>query len=460
MPAKPTGRGRVRAEQAPVPAPSHDRLREKLTEAMTATIPRRTRRDVRIPGIPGKALAVIGVRRGGKTSLLHSRMAARVAEGHARETQLLLELEDERLEGMTAQDLGWIIEEHGRRYPDVRRGGAAGGTLWVYLDEVQVVPGWPTLVHRLLNAGDVEVCVSGSSAKLLSREVATALRGRGMEVLVHPFSFRETLRHAGAEPEGEWAHLDTAERARLDHALREYLRVGGFPEAQLVDTEDHVDLLTGYVDTMVLRDVIERHDVKNVRALRWLQRHLLANPGGNVSIKKLYDALRSQGIGVAKDTVYEYVSFLEDAFLIRRVSMHSASERQRMANPEKIYPVDTGLISIFERSGRTHHGRALETATLLELERRGYAASWLRTPEGWEVDFFAERVSKRPLLVQVCLDTSQDDTWAREVRALESAAALHPDADAVLVTLDPSPPRALPGRLRWQPAAQWLLDGW
>ena len=425
---------------------------------MSATIPARTRRDVRVPGIPGKALAVIGVRRGGKTSLLHGRMAARVAEGHARESQLLLELEDERLEGITAQDLGWIIEEHGRRYPHVRRGGALGGTLWLYLDEVQVVPRWETLVHRLLNAGDVEVTVSGSSAKLLSREVATALRGRGMEVLVHPFSFREALRHAGAEPANPWVHFSAAERAALDHALQEYLRVGGFPEAQGVAVQDRVDLLTGYVDTMVLRDVIERHDVKNVRALRWLQRHILATPGGNVSIKKLYDALRSQGIGVGKDTVYAYVGYLEDAFLVRRVSMHSASERQRMANPEKIYPVDTGLITIYERSGRTNHGRALETATLLELERRGYAASWLKTKEGWEVDFLAERVGKTPLLIQVCLDTTQSETWAREVRALESAAAMHPDADAVLVTLDPSPPRALPGRLQWQPAAQWLLE--
>ena len=261
---------------------------------MSATIPARTRRDIRVPGIPGKALAVIGVRRGGKTSLLHVRMAARVAEGQARESQLLLELEDERLEGMTAQDLGWIIEEHGRRYPHVRRGGALGGTLWLDLDEVQVVPRWETLVHRLLDAGD---------------------------------------------------HLSAAERAALDHAMQGYLRVGGFPEAQSVDAQDHVDLLSGYVDTMVLRDVIERHDVKNVRALRWLQRQILATPGGNVSVKKLYDALKSRGIGVGKDAVYAYIGYLDDAFLIRRVPMHCASERQRMANPEKIYPVDTGLIS-------------------------------------------------------------------------------------------------------------------
>ncbi len=185
---------------------------------------------------------------------------------------------------------------------------------------------------------------------------------------------------------------------------------------------------------------------------------MLATPGGNVSIKKLHDALRSQGIAVGKDTVYADIGYLEDAFPIRRVEMHSASERQRMSNPEKIYPVDTGLIAIYERAGRTHHGRALETATLLELERRGYTASWLRTSEGWEVDFLAERVGMTPLLIQVCLDTSQGETWAREVRALESAASMHPDADAVLVTLDPSPPRSLPGRLQWQPAAQWLFE--
>lgn len=443
---------------------SRDRLRDKLTESMTAAIPDRIPRDVRVPGIPGKALAVVGVRRGGKTSFLHRRMADHIAAGRARESQLLLELEDERLVGMTAADIGWIVEEHGRRHPHVRaegadRGVADRGTLSLYLDEVQVVPDWETLVHRLLAAGDVEIAVSGSSSKLLSREVATSLRGRAMEVLVHPFSFREALRHAGTEPTTPWEQLAAVDRAALDAALQRYLTVGGFPEAQRADDIDRTELLTGYVDTMVLRDVIERHTVTNVRALRWLQRHLLATPGGSVSVNKLYDSLRSQGIGVGKDTVYAYVSHFEDAFLLRSITMHSSSERQRMSNPRKVYPVDPGLIAIYERAGRTHRGRALETAVLLELERRRYAVDWFRTSEGWEVDFFAHRPATAPLLLQVCLDTSADATWEREVRALNSAAAAQPDADAVLVTLDPTPPeRELPGRLQWMPAARWLLE--
>ncbi len=101
---------------------------------------------------------------------------------------------------------------------------------------------------------------------------------------------------------------------------------------------------------MVLRDVIDRHAVTNPLALRWLQRQLLAHPGGAFSVKKHYDTLRSQGVRVGKDTLHAYLGYLEDAFLVRTVSLHAASERQRMVNPRKAYPVDPGLISLFARA--------------------------------------------------------------------------------------------------------------
>lgn len=434
---------------------SSELLRLKLTESLAAPVASLTPRDIRIPEVPGKAIAIIGVRRGGKTSFLRQRMSERIDAGRSRESQLLLSLEDERLVGMTALDLGWLLEEHARQVPALREQGG----LSIYLDEVQLVTGWETLVRRLVDEGGVEVFVSGSSARLLSREVATSLRGRAMEVLVHPFSFRETLRHADAEPAHALERLPTKERAVLDGAVRTYLEVGGFPEAQGTEARDRLALLKGYVDIMVLRDVIERHDVSNPHALRWLQRHLLANPGGGFSVKKLYDDLRSQGIPVAKDTLHSYLGHLQDAFLIRAISMHSASERQRMVNPRKAYPVDPGLISVYERTGRVHRGRALETAVLLELERRGYTAEWVRTPRGWEVDFLAERAGDPPLLVQVSLETAADDTWEREIRALADAARAHPSARALLLTLDPSPPlRELPAPLEWRAASHWLLD--
>jgi predicted AAA+ superfamily ATPase len=157
--------------------------------------------------------------------------------------------------------------------------------------------------------------------------------------------------------------------------------------------------------------------------------------------------------------LHAYLAHLEDAFLVRTVAMHSASERQRMVNPRKAYPVDPGLIALFERSGRSHQGRALETAVLLELERRGYEVTYVRTKEGLEVDFLAHRAGDPDLLVQVCLETEGDETWERELRALQSGAAAHPRAHPVLVTLDTEPPkRALPDGIRWTPASAWLLE--
>jgi len=431
-----------------------DLLRLKLAESLEAEPPPLTRRDVHLPAIRGKALAVIGVRRGGKTSFLAQCRAERLAAGRAREGQLLLSLEDERLVELTVADLRWLLSEHERQHPGLR----SGGGMTLYLDEVQTVPGWEGLVRRLIDQRGVEIFVSGSSARLLSREVATSLRGRAMEVLVHPFSFREALRHAGAEPAAA-ARLRTSERSALDRRLRRYLAEGGFPEAQGASPRDRAALLAGYVDVVVLRDVIERHAVSNPRALRWVERQLLANPGGSFSVKKHYDTLRSQGVAVGKDTLHGYLAHLEDSFLVRTVAMHSASERQRMVNPRKAYPVDPGLIALFERSGRTHYGRALETAIMLELERRGFEVSYVRTEEGFEVDFLAERPGERPLLVQACFESEGDETWQRELRALEAAAAENRGARAFLVTLDAAEPsRPLPRGITWAPAARWLLE--
>lgn len=433
---------------------SNDLLQLKLAECLTAPLTGQTPRDVRLPDIPGKAMAVIGVRRSGKTTFLHQQRALRHARGDPPGTQLVVSLEDERLVGMTAADLGWLLEEHLRVVPALH----GGAKRTVYLDEVQVVPGWESLVRRLLDGRQTDVFVSGSSARLLSREVATALRGRSMDVLIHPFSFREALRHAELEPKEPWTALSATRRAGLDAALRSYLEIGGFPEAQGVDVRDRLPLLKGYVDVMLLRDVIDRHGITHPVALRWLQRHLLANPASTFSISKLYSDLKSQGVAVAKDTMHEYLAHLEDAFMLRVIGMHSASERQRLVNPRKAYPIDPGLISLYERAGRSHYRRALETAVLLEFERRGYSVDWYRAGDS-EVDFYAERTREAPMLVQVSLDTTADATWEREMRPLERAAAAQPDARAVLITVDSAPPtRRLPRRIEWRSATHWFLD--
>jgi len=294
---------------------------------------------------------------------------------------------------------------------------------------------------------------------MLSREVATSMRGWAMEAVVYPFSFRESLAHHGVLPEVGWYLLPKARRSRLERAFLDYLLEGGFPEAQGIDARDRRPLLQSYVDVAVLRDVIERHGVSNPVALRWLQRHLLGNPAAPFSIQKFYDTLKSQGLPVSKDSLHAFLAHFEDAFLIRTTSLLTASERQRMVNPRKAYPIDCGFVSIYERVGRANLGHALETAVLIELQRRGCEVHYLRTPEGREVDFHALDAEGRTFLIQACADASDPATLEREIRSLVEASALHPGASPVLVLLHSTPVGiSVPPSVQAIPAVQWFLD--
>jgi uncharacterized protein len=430
-------------------------IRQKIIDNLAAPQLQLTRRDVWMPSLPNKAVAVIGMRRAGKTSLLWQVMAQRVAQGTAREGLLYFSFEDERLAGMQAADLGLVVEEYFHLQPQWR-GGPTRATL--LLDEIQLVPGWETFARRLLDTERVDLFISGSSARLLSREVATSMRGRALEAVVTPFSFRESLRHAGQEPEREWDRLPKAARSALHKALLGYLDRGGFPEAQGLDARNRHVLLTNYVDVVLLRDVVERHAVSQPLVLRWLVRQLLGNAAGCFSINKFHTDLKSQNIAVSKETLHHYLAHLEDAFLLSSVGIATESEQRRRVNPRKAYPVDTGLIAMLDRSGRSNIGHALETAVAHELGRRGAAVSYVRTAAGTEVDFLARFFDGRQQLIQVCASLDSADTQARELRALKDAAAEHPQAQAILIALDHPELLSLPPGVALIPAVQWLLQ--
>ena len=191
------------------------------------------------------------------------------------------------------------------------------------------------------------------------------------------------------------------------------------------------------MDVAILRDVVDRHRVSNVVGLRWLVRRLLGNAGARFSVEKFHRALRSEGIAIARDTVHQHLGYLEDCFLVRTLWMESRSERQRMVNPRKSYPVDAGLISVFDRTGRANTGHALETAVFVELERRRYETTYVRTPEGFDVDFLA-RGDGAPELIQVCADASTPTTGTRELRALTAAGSHVPISNEATTHPEPS----------------------
>jgi predicted AAA+ superfamily ATPase len=320
------------------------------------------------------------------------------------------------------------------------------------------VPGWKLFARRLLDSENIELFLSGSSARLLSREVATSMRGRAMEAVVSPFSFREMLRNAGREPNKPTDRLTKAERSQLDKDLQEFLAHGGFPEAQGLDTRNRIELLRTYVDVVILRDVVERHNLSQPQVLHWMVRQLLGNAAGTFSINKFHADLKSRGVAVGKDTLHSYLAHLEDAFLLCSLDVATDSERRRQVNPRKVYPVDTGLTSVFDRSGKTNVGHALETAVLHELHRRGAQTNYVRTPDGLEVDFYARHLSGVETLIQVCADLDHPDTLAREVRALQDAAQTWPRATLQLITLTRPKTGVLPPSIQMHLASDWLLQ--
>jgi uncharacterized protein len=429
-------------------------LRQKIIDSLASEPPLFIHRDVHLPRIQGKAIAVIGPRRAGKTTFLWQIMMERQARGYDREALLYFNFEDERLIGITAADLPMLVEEYYKLHPERRD----KKKVVFFLDEIQLAPGWEIFARRLLDTEKIELFISGSSAKLLSREVATSMRGRGMEALVFPFNFREFLRRHHSEPTGKAARLPKAERSMIEKKLRDYLAGGGFPEALDAAGRDRFDLLRGYVDTMLLRDVIERHAVSHPVALGWMARRLLGNAGGAFSVNKFYNDLRAQGIPVAKDTLHAYLGYFEDAFMIRTVEVAAESERRRMVNPRKAYPVDPGLIPVFDRSGKANLGHALETAVALELERLGAELSYVRNPSGSEVDFLARYAEGNQDLIQVCTDLDSVSVRDREVGALLEAAGKHRKAELHIVVLNADAARDIPKPIQAHNAAIWFLD--
>lgn len=429
-------------------------LAEKLSVALEPAEPARfTRRDAHLPAVPGKVHSVIGMRRAGKTTFLRQLLEARRAEAPP-ERALYLSFDDDRLAGLGVDQLGSLLEEYYRRHPNLR--GRA--TAYWFLDEIQLVPGWERFARRVLDSERIELVVSGSSARLLSREVHTSLRGRGMATTIRPFSFREYLRHRNEEPGKPPRRWTPAERSLVERRFREFLVEGGFPEVQHLAPALRIELLQGYVDTVLFRDVVERHGISQVAAMRWVVRHCLRNPAGSFSVHRLHQDLKSQGLGVARDLVHAMLAHLVDAFLLSSVWLATDSERQRNSNPRKLYPADPGLIGAFDASGRAHLGHALETVVLHELERRGAEVGYVKTDEGLEVDFLARVPAAGEELIQVCADVTARATLERELRALDAAGRKHRRARRRLLVLDRDSSTGVdvPG-VQVESACEWLL---
>jgi predicted AAA+ superfamily ATPase len=413
-------------------------------------VPKPTRRDVSLPELAGKVDAVIGMRRVGKSWLLASRMRQLLDAGIPRSRILHVEFEDDRLAELRTENLHRIEEAFYALHPE-----SHGKECWYFFDEIQNAPGWERFVRRLLGNRNLHLAITGSSAKLLSTEIATSLRGRALTTEVLPFSFREALRHRDIEAPTRWP-VPQGTRAKLRHEFDRYLTVGGFPEVQ-DDDEHRQRILQGYLDATILRDIVERHALTNAPLLRAIVRRLLRSAGSKTSVNALAQDLKSLGMVFGRASVYELLEHIQDAYLVFLLPLHAQSERRRQVNPRKVYAIDHGLVRACVGRRSEDFGHHLENLVYLELRRRGEVAGYHLTASGREVDFVTGPLGE-PHLIQACANLGDASTRERELGALAEAMDELDCERGTVVTLDEASTVEHEGReMEIVPAWQWLL---
>lgn len=359
-----------------------------------------------------KIRSIIGPRRAGKTHFLYQQM---VQLGVSREQILYLNFEDPRLIDVTFKEIKEIVKLHWQLYPT-----SAKKTVFLFIDEPQNIDRWEIAVRSLYEEG-FPVFLTGSSAKLLSREIATSLRGRTLSYMLLPFSFREFLL---ARKFHYTSHLSSEEKALLQAHSDQYLSFGGFPEIILEENPDiKLKILQEYFNLVVYRDIVERYAIKNTQLVKWLLRLLSTAFAKEFSIHKTYLTLQSQGLHLSKNTLYSYVSMLEDCLFVFLLQKWSTSPRKRDLSIQKVYLCDIGFSKLTETSSNL--GQKMENIVFLELLRRKTpltSLSYWKNEQQEEVDFIIEEKGKAKELLQVCTSLQDIDTRKRELRAILKAA--------------------------------------
>ncbi len=384
-------------------------------------------RRLRIETVPGKATVCIGVRRGGKSTYLYQVIARLLEQGVARQNILYLNFFDDRLHHLRFGDLGVITDAYYSLYPEKKD----VETVHCFFDEIQAAPGWEPFVDRLLRTERCKVHLTGSSAQLLSREIATQMRGRALSWEIFPFSFREYLDYRGIDGDGD---LSTKRRLTIVKAFDEYWERGGFPEVAGSSRDLRIRIHQEYFNAVLFRDLVERHDVAHPRAVSDLAHRLVDNAASLYTVNSLTGYLKSLGHKVPKAAVSEYLEWFEDAYFLFTVRIFDASAARRNANPKKVYCIDHALVTSVASGILVNSGHLLENLVFAALRRRYPEIHYHRTRTGREVDFVVPRRGRRPLLVQACESLADPRTRKRETAALAAAMAELECGTATIVT--------------------------
>ncbi len=358
-------------------------------------------------------LAVLGVRRCGKSVLSHLLLKGRKYG--------FLNFDDERLAGTRTEDLNKILEAVYHVYDKPE---------YLLFDEIHNVPGWELFVNRMRRS--YRVVITGSNAKMISGELATHLTGRYIDFTLFPFSFKEYLRFKGHEKVETGT---TFSEARAKRALKEYIEVGGFPEVYTFGK----DLARKIYSDIVQRDILGRYDIRNGTSFEEMARYLISNSAREFSYSKLKNIFGLKRV----ETARKYVSYLTASYLVLVLSRYSSKLKEQIIAPRKAYCIDTGMVRAVGFTESNNFGPNFENIVAIELQRRAARMApetnsevfYWKDHQGREVDFIVKEGTKVRQLLQVAYELD-GDVRRRELDALLRASVDLMCKDLVVITGD------------------------
>ena len=432
-------------------------LKELIREFQEWTLPDVVARELEVPLRSRKIISIVGPRRSGKTFYLYSLIKKLLSDGFPREGIVFVNFDDPRLLPCDALCLEELLQAYRELYPERME-----ETSYLFLDEIQNVKDWESGVRRLHDTERFRIYLTGSSSKLLSKEIASRLRGRGLSFELLPFSFREVLRAKGVKLDRNIAY--SPRRAFVRKAEEEYLELGGFPEVVLEeDPAMKLRILREYVETMFIKDLVERYRLRNTMLLRELMKFLLTNTARRFSANSFYKWIKTS-LPITKRTLLNYIHYLEDSALFFFLRKFSFSLKEQAQAVRKVYVVDTGLRASYGFRFSKEKGTNLENTVFLELYRRKTLTPLLelyywRDSKGREVDFVVKEGEKVKSLVQVSAELADPKTKQREMKSLLSASEALNCSDLQIITLEEEGVEKVSGKtIRITPLWKWLLN--
>ena len=359
---------------------------------------------------------IVGVRHSGKSYLLYQRVRQLLAAGIGWDEILFVDFEDERLAEFQTEDFESLLEAHLELH---------GKKPIVFLDEVQNIPHWDKFVRRLADS-KYRVYVTGSNAKMLSKDVATTLGGRFFIHDAYPYSFKEYLAAQQVEMTEHWEY-DTIQRSEVKRHLNEYFYFGGLPEILLFKNKRA--MLSSLYQKIYLGDICARNNIKNDRVMNILIKKMAESVKQPLSFNRLKNVIVATGAPISVPTTIDYSGYAADSWLILPMQneMGKLTEKE---SQKKYYFIDNGLLNLFLMNSESS---LLENMVAVELCRRYGKENVYYLNADKEIDFI---IPEEKLAIQVSYSTKDQMTWEREVSPLVKYSKGHQDWKCLLITYD------------------------